>query len=304
MAGLDRLLAALDVTVGSFSIRDVAHAPSARLEEGDKTRALYVLAGSGRLRTSEGFAAVLSADTLAFLPRHMVFELEPRRDAAPPGLVVVCGGVEATFGGATSLFEGLNTPLVESFADRPLRDDFLMLTEELRAPSVGSRALTECILKRALILTMRRQSLSAAPHPMIATLKDHRLTPALAAMLDRPSDPLALDDLARLAGMSRSVFAVRFAAAFGRPPIEFLKAVRLSNAARLLTTTDLPIKRIAQSVGYESRSYFSRAFRARYDADPSDFRSAAAPDRVVGERLRRRPPVQMPLNQLKPLSSQ
>lgn len=302
MAGLDRLLAALDVTVGSFAISDVGPGRNARIEASDDTRALYVLAGSGRLRSSDSFDVALSVDTLLVLPRDAPFELEPAPDAAAR-LVIVCGGVVATFAGAGNLFEALNTPLVESFADQPLRDDFLMLTDELASPSVGSRALTECILKRALILTMRRQSLSAAPHPMIRALVDHRLAPALAAMLDRPSAPLSLEDLARLAGMSRSVFAERFTAAFGRPPIEFLKGLRLNHAARLLTTTDLPIKRIAQSVGYESRSYFSRAFRARYDADPSDYRSAAAVDLAPGAAMPL-PPVQMPLNQLKPLSSQ
>lgn len=303
MAGLDRLLAALDVTVGSFAISDLALHRATRIEASDEIRALYVLGGSGRLRVHDGFDATLSVDMLVILPRHAAYELKPAQDAAT-GLVIVCGGFQATFGGATSLFEGLKTPLVESFADRPLREDFLMLTDELTSPSVGSRALTECILKRTLILTMRRQSLSAAPHPMIAALKDHRLVPALTAMLDRPSDALALEDLARLAGMSRSVFAERFTAAFGCPPIEFLKGVRLRQAARLLTTTDLPIKRIAQAIGYESRSYFSRAFRARYDADPSDYRSAAAIELEVGAPVRPPRPLQMPLNQLKPFSSQ
>ena len=68
--------------------------------------------------------------------------------------------------------------------------------------------------------------------------------------------------------------AEHFSLAFQQGPIDFVQKARLSIAARLLTTTDLPIKVIATSIGYVSRSYFSRAFRATYGADPSRFRFA------------------------------
>ena len=55
--------------------------------------------------------------------------------------------------------------------------------------------------------------------------------------------------------------------------IDFLMKVRLRLAAHLLTTTDLPVKLVAKSIGYSSRSYFSRAFRAAYGQDPASFRT-------------------------------
>jgi AraC-like DNA-binding protein len=73
--------------------------------------------------------------------------------------------------------------------------------------------------------------------------------------------------------MSRSAFAERFSAVLGRPPIEFLKEVRLRRAAQLLEMTDLPVKVVAGSVGYSSRSYFSRAFKELYGTYPANFRA-------------------------------
>ncbi len=73
--------------------------------------------------------------------------------------------------------------------------------------------------------------------------------------------------------MSRSTFAERFSQVFDQSPIEFVQRVRLRLGAHLLTTTDLPVKIIANSVGYESRSYFSRAFRAAYGSDPKTYRA-------------------------------
>ncbi len=48
-------------------------------------------------------------------------------------------------------------------------------------------------------------------------------------------------------------------------------------AAKLLTTSPMPVKVIAESVGYASRSYFSHAFKAAYGCDPSTYRNRADP---------------------------
>ena len=73
--------------------------------------------------------------------------------------------------------------------------------------------------------------------------------------------------------MSRSVFAEHFAQAFGRGPMEFLKEIRLRRAAHLLRCTDMPIKSLAQSIGYASRSSFTHAFKDLYRVAPADYRN-------------------------------
>ncbi len=49
----------------------------------------------------------------------------------------------------------------------------------------------------------------------------------------------------------------------------------MRRGAHLLLSTDLPVKTIAYRVGYSSRSYFSRAFRATMDVDPATYRITA-----------------------------
>jgi len=73
--------------------------------------------------------------------------------------------------------------------------------------------------------------------------------------------------------MSRSAFVAHFTAVFERTPMDVLKEIRLRRAARLLRTTDLPVKAVAGQVGYASRSYFSRAFKAHFGADPAAYRA-------------------------------
>lgn len=72
--------------------------------------------------------------------------------------------------------------------------------------------------------------------------------------------------------MSRSKFAKVFAEMLDTTPMEFVSRTRLTRGRELLLSTTLPISDIATMVGYASRSYFSRAFRAAFDVDPSTLR--------------------------------
>lgn len=75
-----------------------------------------------------------------------------------------------------------------------------------------------------------------------------------------------------LAGMSRSTFAKQFQHTFSMTPGQFISKTRLYHAAKLLRSTPLPVKLIAATSGFASRSHFSRAFRAAYGVDPTAFR--------------------------------
>lgn len=269
MTGFDRLLAALDVTAGPFAL-DATLSPSGRTFGASNGDALYyVLSGAGAVRVSGQADAAVGPETLLLVPAGLACRFE-----SDTALEVVRGPVRATFGGASDPFARLKAPLVASLAARPMRESFLTIVEDRTSRQIGARALAECVVKQALVLLLRAQVAAGreAPLPWAVAARDERLARAVSAMLERPSDPLTLDALARLAGMSRSAFSERFGAAFGQSPIDFLKGVRLAQAARMLATTDLPVKRIASAVGYGSRSYFSRAFRSRYDRDPSDYR--------------------------------
>jgi len=77
---------------------------------------------------------------------------------------------------------------------------------------------------------------------------------------------------AAAAGMSRSRFAERFRQVCGRAPMAFLRELRMARAAHLLAGGRIPVKRIAQDVGFESRSAFSRAFAGAWGQSPRAFR--------------------------------
>jgi AraC family transcriptional regulator, activator of mtrCDE len=226
----------------------------------------------------EGAVVELSGGASVRFSRQAVTILPPGRRQRPTDrdVLVVRGRIRATYQGSLDLFARLEEPLVERLdADDPLRESFEALLEEMTGQRPGARAMVEALLRRCLILLLRRHCHGPEPMPWLAPLEDARLGRALGSMQARPDHGFTLPALAEVAGMSRSVFAARFTAALGQSPMEYLRSLRLTRAAQLLNSTDLPVKSVATRVGYASRSSFTRAFCACHGVGPTAYRDAA-----------------------------
>ncbi len=86
------------------------------------------------------------------------------------------------------------------------------------------------------------------------------------------ADPVRVADLAQLAGLSPSHFAALFRRATGSGVIEYVKRLRMSRARELLVTTIVPVRDIADAVGYDDPFYFSRQFRGVHGCSPTTYR--------------------------------
>lgn len=82
--------------------------------------------------------------------------------------------------------------------------------------------------------------------------------------------------MAEQVSMSPRHFRRVFADTFGTSPVRFVEHLRLEQACLRLTRDKTSIERIAASVGFRSADVFRRAFRARYDATPSEYRARFA----------------------------
>lgn len=89
-------------------------------------------------------------------------------------------------------------------------------------------------------------------------------------------EPLGIDRLARVAGLSRAHFVRRFAGETGQSPSDYVSAARMERATRLLIATDQPVSAIAAATGFANGNYFAKAFRRLNGLSPSEFRAAAA----------------------------
>jgi len=86
------------------------------------------------------------------------------------------------------------------------------------------------------------------------------------------TQPLALTELARVAGYSRFHFDRRFAALIGETPACYLRKRRLSAAAQELVTSRKPILEIAFDYQFASQEAFTRAFQRMFRLSPGAYR--------------------------------
>jgi len=82
-----------------------------------------------------------------------------------------------------------------------------------------------------------------------------------------------IDQLARLAGMSRSQMFRKIKALTGKSPSVFIRDIRLQRAQELLRTTSKNVTEIAYEVGFSTPAYFSDAFYEAFGVRPSQFRA-------------------------------
>jgi AraC-like DNA-binding protein len=153
---------------------------------------------------------------------------------------------------------------------------------EARSPRPGGAGvlakLAEVLFIEVLRLYMCEQS--AGRTGWLAGVGDRIVGSALSELHKRPAHPWTLEELAREAGSSRSVLAERFQQLVGSSPIQYLTQWRMLLAANLLARSNAPLSRIAEDVGYQTDTAFSRAFRREYGTPPAAWRRSqrARPD--------------------------
>ncbi len=86
------------------------------------------------------------------------------------------------------------------------------------------------------------------------------------------ANPIPLNSVARLAGMSTSSFSHFFAKSTGSNFTEFLNRVRVAHACELLSTTDKPVTEICHAVGFNNVANFNRRFRELRSQTPREYR--------------------------------
>ncbi len=94
----------------------------------------------------------------------------------------------------------------------------------------------------------------------------------IAKMKKAPGNHFDLAETARLSGMSEATFRRRWIDNVGSTPRRYLEQLRLHEACRILVETSLPVKEVAQKVGFDDEFYFSRRVQALMSTSPRAYR--------------------------------
>jgi AraC-like DNA-binding protein len=104
--------------------------------------------------------------------------------------------------------------------------------------------------------------------------RDH--SPAVQAVLDRlqqqPAEAISLADLAATVSLNKQYLLRLFQRETGLTPLGYQQALRISQAKKLLRTTDLTVQMVAEKVGLDNGNYFIRLFKRLEGLTPLAYR--------------------------------
>jgi AraC-like DNA-binding protein len=279
---------------GGVFARSAANPPWGLRLSGIQLAVHAVVQGQVWLWTEDGEDAVaLSAGDLAFVAGegdHFVAH-EPRAACVSPdefrrrhaagdvelnaqGSLFLCGAYQ--FGGdiGAGLVDALPSVLAfPASSDDPIHGVVMLLSREMADPQPGQQTVLDRLLDVLVVLGLRTGLARSADAPAwFRAAADERLSRALQAMHENPGRPWTIEELARVALMSRASFARVFRRTLGQTPMRYLSDWRMTLARDLLLTDGLSLAQIAERVGYSSQYAFATAFRRHHGEPPGRWR--------------------------------
>jgi AraC-like DNA-binding protein len=101
----------------------------------------------------------------------------------------------------------------------------------------------------------------------------NQITRTIEYLSSHLNETVTIDDMAARVGMSRAVLHRKFKQATTLSPMQFVKSMRLNNAAMKISG-GMTVNQAALDVGYTSSSQFSREFKRVYGQSPKQWSSA------------------------------
>jgi len=223
-----------------------------------------------------------------------VVPVEAKTVFPPPragGVITYNGGGDVFLVGSRFVLSGANADIllkmlppivhIRKEADQAaLRWSVERMMHELQNPQPGHFLVAQHLAHLMMIQALRihlAEGIDSGGVGWLFALADRQMGAAIGAIHADPAQRWSLQTLAQRAGMSRSSFAEKFKATVGVAPMEYVTRWRMLLAGDRLATSGDPISVIALSLGYESESAFSTAFKRVMGCAPRRYRRQAEP---------------------------
>lgn len=137
--------------------------------------------------------------------------------------------------------------------------------------SLEKDALADLSLKFLLMRIIQTQNLAIAQEKILHS--NHHLVGVIHFIQNNLTDVISIDNLAKEAGMSKSVFFTKFKKHFGLTPVEYILKERINHAKSLLQDTSLNITDICYQSGFNNMNYFIKQFKKLEGMTPKQYRT-------------------------------
>lgn len=226
------------------------------------------------------------------LASDMSLPPEPSSNYFPPprpGSVIKVNGGGGFFivgsrfgvsGGHADLLMDMLPPIVHIRSETEqaaLRWSVERMMKELHEPEPGGFLIAQHLAHMMLVQALRLHMMEGVMNDggWLVGVADKQLGPAINAIHADPAHRWTLQSLAECACMSRSAFAQKFRETIGASPMEYVTRWRMLLAGDRLENSQDPVSVISLSLGYESESAFSTAFKRVMGVSPRQYSRAA-----------------------------
>ncbi len=146
---------------------------------------------------------------------------------------------------------------------------FKQMIQELQQCRAGYEELLAMLLRQIFIIINRQLTKEST---LKSDYLDTEMELALEYFNTNYNKELNVEDYAASRGMSVSWFIRTFKQYAGTTPMQYIVALRITNAQMLLETTNYNVTEIGNFVGYDNPLYFSRIFKKQKGFSPSEYR--------------------------------
>ena len=163
-----------------------------------------------------------------------------------------------------------------------LESNLRYLTTDHPSPEIVAR-IAELLFAQAVRVYI--DELPAEEGGWLAGLRDPAVARTLGIIHSRYAEELEIAELAREAGVSRSVLGERFTALLGEPPMRYCARWRMRVAANMLRDGKENTANIAYAVGFNSEAAFNRAFKREYGDPPVTWKKRVEEEERAGREM-------------------
>ncbi len=146
------------------------------------------------------------------------------------------------------------------------------ICDEMKTECTGRKPGCEIVLRAKLLELIAFLSRAYMQGESTETRALLRVGEVIGAMENDFSKDWKLDELAKIAHMSKSSLLTVFRKATGQTPIDYLMRLRIQRAMEMLLNTDRTITEIAFAAGFNDSNYFTRQFKKVTGLPPRQFR--------------------------------
>ncbi len=176
--------------------------------------------------------------------------------------------------GPFDLFQWIDAPLCIDAPDpQRIQSLFAELAELNARPS-----LVSLLREKAVMLEILSSFLESIPVQVLTHRSEdmQRIRIIQDYVESHLQESLSINDLAASLHLHPNYFISYFKKHFGMPPAKYISRKRMDMARKLLASTSLSVKDVAERTGYPDTHYFAKCFRKETGLSPTEYRSAYA----------------------------